>query len=95
MYNCLFYEFSTGKLRMKNKDSLFQNKIRELEKQALVEYAAEQKKSKEERAKWEAEYYAKIEQCRKEQEELNCKIKEVLNKVSKTIVEIIQTSNKR
>ncbi|KAJ8712443.1 hypothetical protein PYW07_005285 [Mythimna separata] len=48
-----------------------------LEKQALEQYAAEYKKTKEERAKWEAEYNAKIEKCRKEQEELNCKIRNV------------------
>ncbi|CAH0588934.1 unnamed protein product [Chrysodeixis includens] len=66
-----------------DKEQEAENKLKELEKEALDEYAAEHKKSKKERAMWEAEYYAKIEQCRKEQEELNCKIKQVLNKINK------------
>ncbi|KAJ8715183.1 hypothetical protein PYW08_005164 [Mythimna loreyi] len=48
-----------------------------LEKQALEQYAIECKKTKEERTKWEAEYEAKIDKCHKEQEELNCKIRNV------------------
>ncbi|XP_063895329.1 centriole and centriolar satellite protein OFD1 [Helicoverpa armigera] len=60
-----------------------EDKIKLLEKQALEQFVAEDKKTKEERAKWEAEYYAKIEACRQHQEELNCKIRQVHLRMNK------------
>lgn len=52
-----------------------------VEKQALDQCAAEYKKTKDELTKWEAEYVGKIEACRKEQEQLNCQIKQVHERV--------------
>uniref|UniRef100_A0A2A4JW57 Uncharacterized protein n=1 Tax=Heliothis virescens TaxID=7102 RepID=A0A2A4JW57_HELVI len=60
-----------------------EDKIKLLEKQALEQYVSENKKTKEERAKWEAEYYAKIDACRKQQEDLNAKIRQVHLRIHK------------
>ncbi|XP_075980162.1 uncharacterized protein LOC142979230 isoform X2 [Anticarsia gemmatalis] len=60
-----------------------EEKFRLLEKEALIQYSIENKKSKEERAKWDAEYYAKIEKCQKEKDEYNCKINHILREMTK------------
>lgn len=61
-----------------------QTKMKLVEKQALDQCAAEYKKTKDELAKWETDYVAKIEACRKEQEQLNCQIKQVHERVCYT-----------
>ncbi|CAH0694710.1 unnamed protein product [Spodoptera exigua] len=58
-------------------------KMKLLERQALEQCAAEYKKTKDELAKWEAEYLAKIEACRRDQEQLNCEIKKVNQQIYK------------
>ncbi|XP_022823220.1 nucleoporin GLE1-like [Spodoptera litura] len=60
-----------------------ETKMKLLEKQALDQCAAEYKKTKDELAKWEAEYLAKIEVCRKEQEQLKFQIKQVHDRIFK------------